>query len=425
MKKKILLTAFYAGETDFQRYCETTIASVKTIALVLLFLCVILYIFHTVKAFYEQNYLFYKSIGMYAPKIFVCLLEKERYKILILCGSYALFLLGDSILTTALQMLWFLLCFFCVYALVYVSWHWKPLLSVIKAVAYFYGFLLLFSIFLNMCDDMVKPRIWAHTNTFILVSHNGMVKDMAEFLLHPSGISVMTVSVLSAGAWFLILKSDKKIAQVGTTESPGKSRRKHLLHTKKNPGIYFFNHMAKEFSQCFRKKENLFCYLFLYGCYGLLIWQFEHGESVFFDSNILFDCALFFISFFSVMLECFYHGDSKLRKWYTLFGESYGKFLVKKMVLSLAVVGMVPMAGILAFPGVHLWQAVLILYFLGSVLYWNLYFGSYYTKMGESETIVEILRIFVVWMFFYIPVFHAALCLFWYKKGKREWDRIA
>lgn len=155
---------------------------------------------------------------------------------------------------------------------------------------------------------------------------------------------------------------------------------------------------------------------FLYVCFLFFVSMIQENDRV-------FACITgFFLSFFCLGMECFYHADRKCLEWYVLFGQSYKQFLKYKCYVSLTISGVIFVAGCFRFFRIPLCLAGLFFYFTGSVIYWNLYFGSYFTKMGEGETFMEIVCLFFVWILFYIPVVNILLCMYWYKKGKERWE---
>ena len=383
--------------------------------LALLFLISLaVFILHSMKDFLNRKYLFLKSMGMESAHIFQACLKDNNIKFILALGIYCFVIPKNNCYVTVLQVSWLLLFCYCSIKFLYIISHWKCLFYIFLAILKILGVILCCSIgksiYLNVC------KISSMETLLEYICESKVTNILLQFLFYPSYIAIFIVLILILAEIPLMFLTDDRIAEMGRKKLLSGKGRKNVCHTSQKRSMYLVNHIIKEVFLCFRKKENLFCFLFLYTCYIFVIFVVQ-------GNNRFYACiTAFFLSFLCLGTECFYHGDRKCLEWYMLLGQPYEKFLRYKCYISLAISGVIYFAGCLKFFRKSLFLAGLFFYFMCSVIYWNLYFGSYFTKMQERETFMEIVGFFLVWILFYIPVVNILLCVYWYKKGKKGWN---
>lgn len=389
---------------------------VKKVIISLLFISFHVSILKLFDKFLNSRYLFFKSMGMSSEHIFHYLMEDNFEKILLILGIFYILLPADNSLLLVAQMLWLLLYCFGIMKILYVFSYWK-------ISAFISRFLICF-FYVSMLFGVVKTIYFNYQNIesaqklLFTIYKSKVIKIILKVILNPPVFFVMTTICFILFANFFMVATDHRIVEMRTKNLFCKKKWGNVIHTSENKCLYLLNRIIKEVFVCFRKKENLFSFIFLYCFYIFSAFIFRDFHKVFVIISMIH------ISLLSLGMECFYHADTKCRRWYVLLGEPFQKFFWYKVYLSFLIVGGIFFIGYLRVSGISVGQLGLLFYFFGSVFYWNLYYCSYYTKMGERENMAEIMRFFVIWFLFYIPFVNILLCVYWYKKGKKEWDKI-
>lgn len=191
------------------------------------------------------------------------------------------------------------------------------------------------------------------------------------------------------------------------------------MHTGSGRVRYFLDHMFRELTVCFRKPVNLFCYLFVYISYAFLLTLCGENKTLF----TVFTCAA--ITLICVGSEEIYRSDVRTNIYYRLFGESYGRFLEKK-VLTTALLALVvwllgAIRAVFLSPAPSASAVFIIPYTLFNILYWNLYDFCRFMHLPESETLPEMTLDLLALAGMFLPVVNLILCVRFYKKGKERW----
>lgn len=388
---------------------------IHNILALLFFISLTAIILHSMNDFLNRKYLLLKSLGMKSAHIFQTYLKDNDKKIILAMGTYCFILPKSEYYVAVLQVLWFVMFCYCGVKFLYIISHWKYLYYFLLAILQILAVILCCST--GKCIYLNARRINSIETLFEYICESKVTDLLLQFLFYPSCIVIFITILLILAEIPIMFLTDNRIAEIGRKKILFGKGRINIFHTSKKRSMYLANHIIKEVFLCFRKKENLVSFLFLYTCYIFVVFIVHVNDRV-------FVCiTAFFLSFLCLGTECFYHADRKCLEWYMLLGQPYEKFLRYKCYVSLAISGVIYLAGCLKFSRMSLCLAGLFFYFMYSVIYWNLYFGCYFTKMREGETFMEIVGVFLVWILFYIPAVNILLCVYWYKKGKERWNQ--
>ncbi len=167
-----------------------------------------------------------------------------------------------------------------------------------------------------------------------------------------------------------------------------------------------------------RKVQNLLAYVFVYVMYAISLMFVK--ESI---------TAVIIISVIAILIinvgeDCIYLSDLNTKKFYKLLGQTYRHFLFKKIGAAFITNGGICFVYVLKLIVMKHTETVLLLIVIQvmEIIYWNLFYSSVYVRMKHYSTILENIRLMFAFAGAVIPGVNIILCVFYYLKGRDNWD---
>lgn len=167
-----------------------------------------------------------------------------------------------------------------------------------------------------------------------------------------------------------------------------------------------------------RKVQNLLAYAFIDVLYAISL--------LFVKKSITAVIVISLIAIFIINIgeDCIYISDLNTKRFYKLLGQTYERFLSKKLGATFMINGCICSVYILKLAVMKHAEIILLLLViqLMEMIYWNLFYSSVYIHMQRCNNILENIRLMFAFAGAVIPGVNIILCVVYYLKGKEKWN---
>ncbi len=371
---------------------------------------------HKVGRYCSCEYKFYKLMGMEEHEITKQFYNKNGTVYTVFVVAFYIICVQSNIVQALFKTIQFLIILLIITNLTYFTRYSRKVRVTLSVVLY--SILCMFSLYVTAtafaCFEQgmgILDILWSVRNmTPIAVLYDLLCNKYNCFFLF-----------LTLFYYFCVKgekKFEEKIIETGTRRRNKNSLGGYITdrmygkrYTKLRPYI-------KEVVRTGRKIQNLLSYVFVYVIYALCLLLVKKSIT-----------AIMVISYIVILIinvgeDCIYLSDLNTKRFYKLLGQTYERFLSKKIGATLIMnscICFIYFCKLIAMKHIDTILLLIIIQFV-EIIYWNLFYSFIYIHMKHYNNILETVRLIFAFAGALIPGVNMILCVFYYLKGKEKWN---
>lgn len=405
-----LVSALFIYPLLLSKYGDNLYLIRVLISIALLISCISL-INCRIREFCNGEYIYYKLIGMKEWHIFKRLLSKNVLGYIIFGSISYIIAYSANICTAILTVSKFVLLILLLTIMIYLL-HYNKVAYKLCVIGCDMGIMLLLIDILKKVVDLLE--IGMDIKSIFITIFNNMVFELYyKIMFEKNNYIIVLLLVCFLPVPYTLKKCEEKVIELNEKGCNKKDIFSHITECK------IVKRYFKELFVAMRSIGNLVSFLFFYFVYFLVLLLI--GK----NTTLIMIFSLIAILIVNYGMECVYTSDLLTKNYYKVLGEEYKNFLSKKIRASFVLNTVIFVMYIIKCISINafLEEVIFLLVFqILNILYWNLFYSYFYMKMKRYHDVFDDLKVFIVAIGVLIPVLNIALCLAFYKKGKKRWD---